>query len=875
MTMDTHQISQTLARIFSRLENKVVFWYDGEKEFEDSLAEIQVPGVTLVRLDSAGSLEMKIRIEHRDPADPLLLYAPYEEPPPEKNWLFDIQLYACPFHADKASILIRELGLDHPSMQPFIKKRKAFFRNRDRIDRFKKWVNPEDLEEALDLKMLTVLTRADQPDPFAVLMKLMGSFCTDGTVDLEGTSRPWKEIQSLGLENAFWQLMGHTFGYGGGDTRPALMDLVLRIFVTALASNLKTDLPVSLAHFQLPGTSGRMNAAVFVNQWQTHTRHCGEFNRVSRMVANKLHLDAVLSGMAVADLADVMLFDSVEKRIISGIRDQVGAGIETERAWLQEVIKKRLDGYWTRAAMDEEGHPNLFRAAYLALVAAIQMGELRNRYDPWPGYTSPEALAAAYIDELYRFDTLYRHFNEPADRTEQAGWDVLKPLRTAMEDIYSGWFLEHLGMAWGEFLGSGRDLLQHWVLPNFCNQYDFFRRHVRPILSEPVKKRVFVIVSDAFRYECARELTDRINGQFRFKAEITPMLGVVPGYTALGMAALLPHTTLSFKQGTASLLVDGHPAASLEQRAAVLNPVNGTAVRASDLSAMSKDRGREFVKPHQVIYIYHDRIDAVGDKAVSEDNAFEAVRAAIDELTALVRFIINSLNGTRVMITADHGFVFQGKKPAALDKSVLDEIPDGCVKKHKRFIMGTNLGRHGKVFSGSTKDTARTDTEMQFWLPRGTNRFHFSGGARFFHGGAMPQEVLVPVVTISEMKGIHLEKSRVGRVGVSLLGSVKKVVTNIPKFTFIQTDAVSPRMKPRTLKISLRHGNDLISSEETLTFDSDSHVMDERKKTVRLPLKSGQFNNKHTYALVLRHADDDTEYDRVPIMIDIAFANDF
>jgi hypothetical protein len=179
------------------------------------------------------------------------------------------------------------------------------------------------------------------------------------------------------------------------------------------------------------------------------------------------------------------------------------------------------------------------------------------------------------------------------------------------------------------------------------------------------------------------------------------------------------------------------------------------------------------------------------------------------------------------------------------------------------------------VFSGSTKETARTDTDMAFWLPRGTNRFNFSGGARFFHGGAMPQEVLVPVVTISEMKGIHLEKSRVGRVGVSLLGSVKKVVTNIPKFTFIQTDAVSLRMKPRTLKISLRDGNDLISSEETLTFDSDSNVMDERKKTVRLPLKSGPFNSKHTYALVLRHADDDTEYDRVPIMIDIAFANDF
>ncbi|WP_281175467.1 hypothetical protein [Desulfobacter vibrioformis] len=42
---------------------------------------------------------------------------------------------------------------------------------------------------------------------------------------------------------------------------------------------------------------------------------------------------------------------------------------------------------------------------------------------------------------------------------------------------------------------------------------------------------------------------------------------------------------------------------------------------------------------------------------------------------------------------------------------------------------------------------------------------------------------------------------------------MKKIVTNIPRFEFIQTDAVSNRMKPRTLKISLRDGNELISSE--------------------------------------------------------------
>ena len=42
--------------------------------------------------------------------------------------------------------------------------------------------------------------------------------------------------------------------------------------------------------------------------------------------------------------------------------------------------------------------------------------------------------------------------------------------------------------------------------------------------------------------------------------------------------------------------------------------------------SMSKDKGREFVKQYRVIYIYHDQIDAIGDKAVSESNTFEAVR---------------------------------------------------------------------------------------------------------------------------------------------------------------------------------------------------------------------------------------------------------
>jgi hypothetical protein len=118
-------------------------------------------------------------------------------------------------------------------------------------------------------------------------------------------------------------------------------------------------------------------------------------------------------------------------------------------------------------------------------------------------------------------------------------------------------------------------------------------------------------------------------------------------------------------------------------------------------------------------------------------------------------------------------------------------------------------------------------------------------------------------------------KSEVRKVGVSLIGSHRKVVTNLHRFEFIQTDAVSERMRPRILTVSLRDGNDVISNEEVVTFDSSSTSMDERKKSVKLTLKGLPFDRKKEYFLVLRNQEDDIEYERIPFHIDLAFTKDF
>ena len=48
------------------------------------------------------------------------------------------------------------------------------------------------------------------------------------------------------------------------------------------------------------------------------------------------------------------------------------------------------------------------------------------------------------------------------------------------------------------------------------------------------------------RYEVAEELTGYLNGTYRGQAKLSFQLGVLPSYTALGMASLLPHSKLEY-----------------------------------------------------------------------------------------------------------------------------------------------------------------------------------------------------------------------------------------------------------------------------------------------------------------------------------------
>jgi len=323
------------------------------------------------------------------------------------------------------------------------------------------------------------------------------------------------------------------------------------------------------------------------------------------------------------------------------------------------------------------------------------------------------------------------------------------------------------------------------------------------------------------------------------------------------------------------VVVDGQSTASLDYRSKILGKVKGVAVKADDIMAMKKEDGRAFVKPYRVIYIYHNQVDAVGDSASTEEGTFSAVRKAIKDIEALVTRIMNSLSGNHIVITADHGFLYQRRPPTETDKNALGNKPAGTILAKKRYLLGKGLPDNDKAFHGSTAVTAGASGDMEFWVPKGVNRFHFVGGSRFIHGGAMLQEITVPVITVKLIKGEAVAKTRTRHVGVSVLGTNHKITTNRHRFQIIQTDKVSERVKPLVLKIAVYEGEQPVTNMETVTLDSSSNDIDERKKSVSLTLQSREYDKAKPYHLGLRNAETGVEEARIGVIIDLAFTNDF
>ena len=388
-----------------------------------------------------------------------------------------------------------------------------------------------------------------------------------------------------------------------------------------------------------------------------------------------------------------------------------------------------------------------------------------------------------------------------------------------------------------------------------------------------------MIISDALRYEVASELSERIVRNTKGTAELESMQAVFPSITKFGMAALLPGKSISVNDSM-DVLVDGNPTRSTVERNAILNatPKASVAIQYNDLLNMKKDERRELVAGKDVIYIYHNSIDAIGDKAPTESKVFDACETAIQELSGILRIIVNELSGTNIFITADHGFLYTYKPLNESDK--IGRTFSGNVYELGRryaltapdttadFLLPVNLERELDAPSGAS-------LAIKGYAPQDTIRMKVQGGGEnYVHGGISLQELVVPVISFKNLRFTSKKYVEVSNAELKLLSESRKVSNLLFSLDFYQRQPVGEKIQPCTYYIYMTDDEGVvISDRQTVIADRTSTNASERVFRVRLNLKAGAYDKNKIYRLVI--ANDTDVPEEAEFHIDIAFADDF
>lgn len=859
--MNTNRIQSQLENIFQdsarwyHSQRRIVFWYDPDQQFTSIFNELQIEEVEKLQLaDTPFTVKYRLLIEY--PHQNFLLYAPFPEPEPQENWLLDIQKSGFTFSADPAALIYADLGLHQRHLEKTIRQHSKFFSRKKRGEDLQAMaISPDSDERGLLLAMLSVLANLKVPDPSGLIRQvlLQGLLETDNTL--------WSEIVELVSPQTFWDIVQEHTGFASPN--PSLNKLCIHLLITHFAKSLHGEVPGQLADKVI--TPGQ-RAYAFIDQWMRDQQDSPGWQNLSGEIAEQLHIFEVIENESPAILYEASSFEAVDLVLIRACVKTLQTGFTQISTPGTETPTVEVTPWkdWLKARDTLIWFPR-YEKIYQALAAAIALWELRQQY--LGGFRQPApALFKAYASDLHKFDQAYRHFIFASD---QAQGDILKGLIEDIENFYTQWFLDKLGSAWSDALGNS------WELTDIPPQRGFFRRYVSPILDRSDREKAFVIISDALRYEVAGELAAVIKTKVRGETSLEPVLGILPSVTRWGMAALLPGSKLELTPDNDDVLRDGMSTKGTAARQKVLSQNSSVAVtvlNAKDLLPMNTDAGRAAVQPYRLIYIYHNIIDAIGDQASSEHKVFSDCQTAIDDLLKLVKKICNSLNGTNVIITADHGFLYQRRPIQEADKRPIPS-DEAVLASKRRYLLAT------KPVSDSTLlhfKLPYTTENLFAIVPRGSLRFAVQGaGSQFVHGGASLQEVCVPVITYHHQRAVKKNEGQPRKVGVQVNATVRRVTNNRFKLILVQTEAVEGRWRSRQITVAFYdpQTDTPITDVAKVDLNITSRHPGDREIDLRLTVNTASPPTKAD--LVVKDADDQSELLRETWIISLGIANDF
>ena len=810
-------------KIFQALDNRfenhrLVFWYDENAENLDAFDGYKNDNIVKLILDN-DEFALKHRMLIEQPEKQFLVYSIKKRPMDRNNWLLDLNLSECVFAADQTALRLEELEISM-TYRPLIEQHISFFQNeKERRLPFKRLLPVDADAEQFKLIMLSVTCSKSKSEHELVkdIKDIIISVITSQDSD---ENKLLDDIDKFSLTDFFWQQVEAECGFKADS--PDITSLIVYLFKNGL------DFETVANKYNIKPTLRKVYS--FIDYWRNNFTYSSSYKEAVLVYEEKLNVEHQLSGIELKELVELDIFKITDNLIVSLVAKQLLA----DRIDLKEalsMILRRRETWWYRTTGED-----LLINNYQAVEHFIKFRiELKNFNAVGISF---DRLWHQYQSQWHILDTYYRKFLFYFNNT--GGSTNLTPLVNMLEKQYENVFLKELESSWHN------QIELKTIFSDFENisQNHFFKQNIKSMLS--ADKQLFVIASDALRYEAGAELSSKLERIKGVKVELDSRLSVIPSITAAGMAALMPNNEIEIiDDGT--FRVDKMPEAGIENRNNIVRKnlpemmpgKLGVVLKADDFMKRTKEEQMDDIKGYDVVYLFSNRIDSVADNAKTENALPTAVEDELEFITSIVKKLTMTHRRKHVIITADHGFMYQS---AEVHESAMIALDDAePVKKDRRWAYG-NFPDNPQFHNCKPEEVGFTGN-MDLRFPKGPARIRKQGGGtRYVHGGVSIQELIVPLITVNQTREDDLRMVEL----ISLITS-PHITSNQFAFKLMQEEPVAGKVLPRTI-IAVLEADDgtILSDQHELIFDISLPAEQERSRTIRFDLNAdaSRYNNR-------------------------------
>jgi hypothetical protein len=727
-------------------DHKLVVWYDPERAYAGAAAELELPDTAVARYDGS-FLQLRRDIDHLlngEEPPRLVVYVP-EDPAGLHHALVELEA---------AGVVLQ------PGQQPPQRNTRLSIVARNAL----KTVLGEDT--AYDVETQVEAGKLTLADVNALAQK--GGEISSGVVSLIfGTGNPQEvclvflgsdkydsEIEKKSAQGELVELLGTSFDIelSPQATLADVRDKLARhVLLTDLIHGLGASVPPSLASLPIATSPVGVDSCVrLAKTWRGQRDDRDSYVAAATKLEQDYHLGQQQFDAEQIGEVDTCL--AIERALLRHVEQKL---LRSVHADLLELAQSRLSRFWSAVMPTVQAHWALIASAAEVLLEADRVE--KDLKKPPAGVPT---LIKRYADGDAPWCLLDRHHRHMESR-----WYNFEP-----EGEQDG--LDKLIVkARGRYVQVGSDMARHFVtqfakakhpLKGIQRQRDIYELHVKPLLGE---QKIAYVWVDALRFEMARELCDSLGDAF--SSQIAPVTATIPTITEIGMASLLPHAdtakVVSVGGGKLALDIGGTIIKERKDRVNFLKNQVGVSffeAKLDDLLPKPSKKVERGITDAKVVLITSQEIDELCEK----DNISQARRqmdGVLSDLGRGVRTLVK-LGVQTVILCADHGHLFADE---ISDDMKIDAPGGETADLHRRVWVGVG-GTTEPSYLRTALSSLGVDSEYDIATPYTFACFKSKGGARaYFHGGLSPQELIIPVVTLTPSKlamagppkGIHWE----------------------------------------------------------------------------------------------------------------------